>query len=67
MWALGLQSSDDPRASKLIYSHRTPKSLMIMANQFKISAVLMILVDDDFGESDFRCAYGATETEYILV
>ena len=49
------------------YSLRTPKSLMIMPNQFKISAVLMILVDDDFGESDFRRAYGATESEYILV
>ena len=36
---------------------------MIMANQFKISAVLMILVDDDFDESDFRRA-GATESEY---
>ena len=40
---------------------------MIMPNQFKISAVLMILVDDDFSESDFRRAYGATESEYILV
>ena len=27
----------------------------------------MILVDDDFSEPDFRCAYGATEISYILV
>ena len=58
---------NEHRLKYLKYSLRTLKSLMIMPNQFKISAVLMILVDDDFGESDFRRAYGATESEYILV
>ena len=28
---------------------------------------VMILVDDDFGESHFRYAYDATEIQYILV
>ena len=43
------------------YSHRTLKSLMIMPNGFENISAFVILVNHDFGEPDFRCAYGATE------
>ena len=51
----------------LKYSHRTLKSLMIMPNGFENISAFVILVNHDFGEPDFRCAYGATENQYILV
>ena len=50
-----------------MYSHRTLKSLMIMPNGFENISAFVILVNHDFGEPDFRCAYGATENQYILV
>ena len=38
-----------------------------MPNGFEIISAFLILVNHGFGESDFRCAYGATEIQYILV